>query len=167
LSPIDPGLKGRITASVTVGGIPLTVVAEACTPYAGLGCGLYAIPQAGAGVWIEFEEGDIDRPIYTGCWWREGEVALMLSPDLPPPDPATAPFTVVLRTPLCRLKMNYSTGEMSLESLIPPGTPATPTRVHFSVAGVEITYGPLNSIKMTAAGISFNGIAMQILPGGG
>src|SRR5262249_32667661 len=89
VSPIDLGLKGRITALVTVGGIPLTVVAEACTPYAGPGCGFYAIPPAGAGVWIEFVEGDLDQPVYTGCWWREGEVLAMLSPDLPPPDPAT------------------------------------------------------------------------------
>jgi hypothetical protein len=165
-NPVDTAMMGRITATVTVGGSPLTVVANACTPFAGPGCGFYAIPPQGAGVWIEFEEGDLDRPIYTGCYWREGEIQAMLTPDTPAPSAATAPDTLVLRTPLARLKMNIKTGEMSLESLIPPSTPGTPTAVHFSKTSVEITYGPTSSIKLDASGVSINGTALQVLPGG-
>jgi hypothetical protein len=72
--PVDIGVKGRITATITIGGTPVPVVAEACTPFGGLGSGLYAIPPAGAGVWIEFEEGDLNKPIWTGSWWAEGEL---------------------------------------------------------------------------------------------
>lgn len=38
-------------------------------PYAGPGVGMFAIPPAGAGVWVEFEAGDVSRPIWSGCWW--------------------------------------------------------------------------------------------------
>jgi len=30
--------------------------------------GLFALPSVGAGVWIEFEHGDPDYPIWSGCW---------------------------------------------------------------------------------------------------
>jgi uncharacterized protein involved in type VI secretion and phage assembly len=38
-------------------------------PYSGPGEGLWTIPPVGAGVWIEFEAGDVSRPIWSGCWW--------------------------------------------------------------------------------------------------
>lgn len=44
-----------------------------CVPYAGPDVGLVFLPEPGAGVWIEFEGGDVSYPIWTGCYWREGE----------------------------------------------------------------------------------------------
>jgi uncharacterized protein involved in type VI secretion and phage assembly len=43
-------------------------------PYAGKGSGLFTVPPAGAGVWIEFEAGDVSRPIWSGCWWGENHL---------------------------------------------------------------------------------------------
>ena len=45
----------------------------ACFPYAGPGVGLVFLPEEGAGVWIEFEGGDVSQPIWTGCYLRAGE----------------------------------------------------------------------------------------------
>jgi uncharacterized protein involved in type VI secretion and phage assembly len=45
-----------------------------CVPYAGDGVGFAFIPEVGAGVWIEFEGGDVSYPIWTGCYWRAGEL---------------------------------------------------------------------------------------------
>lgn len=151
-SPVDPLFKGRVQVIITVGGPPLLVWAEACTPFAGPGVGFYAIPPTGAGVWIEFEEGDLDKPIWTGCWWRAGEVLTMLSPDLPPPDPATSPTMVVLRTLTTRLKLDTLTGTAILESLLPPATPATPTQVKIGPLGVEVKCG-INTLRVTPLGI--------------
>ncbi|HHV62130.1 MAG TPA: hypothetical protein GXX51_05770 [Firmicutes bacterium] len=40
-----------------------------CEPYGGLGeTGFTMVPEVGAGVWIEFEGGDVDYPIWSGCW---------------------------------------------------------------------------------------------------
>jgi hypothetical protein len=167
---VDLGMKGRVTAMVTVGGTVMHVVAEACTPYPGF----YAIPPVGAGVWIEFEEGNLNKPIWTGCWWKEGEVMAMLSPDLPPPDPATAPQTVVLSVasagfpgaiPTARLKLNALTGTATLETVMPPATPALPTQINISPIGVKILHsvgGLQNTIEMTPIGIFLNGEALWV-----
>jgi uncharacterized protein involved in type VI secretion and phage assembly len=45
----------------------------ACVPYAGKEVGFAFLPEVGAGVWIEFEGGDVSYPIWTGCYWRIGE----------------------------------------------------------------------------------------------
>lgn len=42
-------------------------------PYAGDGEGAWTIPKVGAGVWIEFEAGEVSRPIWTGCWWGDNQ----------------------------------------------------------------------------------------------
>jgi uncharacterized protein involved in type VI secretion and phage assembly len=45
-----------------------------CVPYAGPDVGIAFLPESGSGVWIEFEGGDVSYPIWTGGYWREGEV---------------------------------------------------------------------------------------------
>ena len=44
-----------------------------CVPYAGPDVGFAFLPEVGSGVWIEFENGDVSYPIWTGCYWRVGE----------------------------------------------------------------------------------------------
>jgi hypothetical protein len=74
---LDPTQTGRIKAMVpeVLGEVP-SGWALPCQPFAGTGAGLYAVPQPGAGVWIEFEAGDASRPIWSGGWWAAGEVPM-------------------------------------------------------------------------------------------
>ena len=67
----DPSAIGRVKAQVpeVFGPDVVTPWATPCTPYAGPGVGLHAVPPVGAGVWIEFEAGDPSRPIWSGGWW--------------------------------------------------------------------------------------------------
>ena len=51
-----------------------------CVPYAGPGAGFFFIPDAGAAVWIEFEGGDVSYPIWSGCFWRAGELPADAAP---------------------------------------------------------------------------------------
>jgi len=44
-----------------------------CVPYAGPNMGFFVLPEVGAGVWVEFEGGDVSYPIWTGCYWRASE----------------------------------------------------------------------------------------------
>jgi Type VI secretion system/phage-baseplate injector OB domain len=46
---------------------------RACVPYAGAKQGFAFLPEAGTGVWIEFEGGDVSYPIWTGCFWHDNE----------------------------------------------------------------------------------------------
>lgn len=45
--------------------------ARPVVPLAGSGYGCLVLPKKDDGVWIEFEAGDISRPIWTGFWWGE------------------------------------------------------------------------------------------------
>jgi type VI secretion system (T6SS) baseplate-like injector VgrG len=82
----DPLNQGRLQAMVpeVLGEIP-TGWASPCAPYAGPQAGFFAVPQTGAGVWIEFEAGDTSRPIWVGGWWGTAEVPMkpMGVPSLP------------------------------------------------------------------------------------
>jgi hypothetical protein len=73
----DPSNLGRLQANVpeVLGEIP-TGWAIPAAPYAGTGAGFFAVPLVGAGVWIEFEAGDVSRPIWSGAWWAAGEVPM-------------------------------------------------------------------------------------------
>jgi uncharacterized protein involved in type VI secretion and phage assembly len=69
---IDPELRGRIQAIVPdVTSLIPSTWAEACVPIAGgpPPMGVYVVPPIGANVWIEFEQGDPDYPVWTGCMW--------------------------------------------------------------------------------------------------
>jgi Type VI secretion system/phage-baseplate injector OB domain len=68
----DPQNIGRLRAIVPklFKGVA-TPWATPCAPYVGDGEGLFMIPPKGAGVWIEFEEGDLNRPIWSGGWWKD------------------------------------------------------------------------------------------------
>jgi uncharacterized protein involved in type VI secretion and phage assembly len=71
----DPKKLGRIKARIpeVLGGVE-SGFALPCAPYAGNGSGIFAVPPNGAGVWIEFEAGDVSRPIWSGCWWGENQL---------------------------------------------------------------------------------------------
>jgi hypothetical protein len=65
--------RGRLKVQVPSVLGDLEVWAEPCVPYAGDGVGFFAMPPVDAGVWIEFEGGDLSYPIWVGCYWRDDE----------------------------------------------------------------------------------------------
>jgi len=70
LNNIDPLQIGRILVTVPdVLGLAPTSWAMPCVPIAGKQMGTYVVPQVGAGVWIEFEQGNPDYPIWVGGFW--------------------------------------------------------------------------------------------------
>ncbi len=81
----DPLNLGRIQVQVpAIFGEEKTSWALPCTPYAGKQVGFFAIPPIGANVWVEFEGGDPDYPIWVGCFWGEDELpapAKVVDPD--------------------------------------------------------------------------------------
>lgn len=95
-SNLDPELMGRIQVSCpAVPGLRLGW-AMPCVPYAGPGVGWFAIPPIGADVWVEFEGGDPNYPIWAGCFWQAGRIPVADG------DPAVKAFV----TTSCRMEMN-------------------------------------------------------------
>ncbi len=71
----DPENLGRIVAQVPeVYGELNSPWAMPSVPFAGKNHGLVVLPEVDDGVWIEFEAGDISRPIWSGCWWASDEM---------------------------------------------------------------------------------------------
>lgn len=67
---IDPMQIGRLLVMVPdVSALLPSSWAMPCVPLAGKQMGTFMVPQIGSGVWIEFEQGDPDYPIWTGCFW--------------------------------------------------------------------------------------------------
>ena len=79
----DPNNLGRVKAKVPrlLGDVELGW-ALPCLPYGGTTEeGFFAIPDTGAGVWIEFEAGDLAYPVWSGSWWGDSEVPESATPD--------------------------------------------------------------------------------------
>ena len=66
---VDPENRGRIQvmAPGVMGENPNW--AMPCLPVAGIQMGTYVVPSIGANVWVEFEEGNPGKPIWSGCFW--------------------------------------------------------------------------------------------------
>jgi hypothetical protein len=69
----DPENIGRLLVTVpSVLGDQVAVWAFPCVPYGGMpNQGFLFIPDVRAGVWIEFEEGDPEFPIWVGTFWSK------------------------------------------------------------------------------------------------
>jgi len=85
---LDPEQRGRIQAIVpAVSNVVPTSWAMPCVPMAGKQQGTFMGPQMGAGVWIEFEGGDPDKPIWAGGFWgitAEVPPLALVPPPIPP-----------------------------------------------------------------------------------
>ena len=67
---VDPLSLGRIQVLVPdVSGLVPSSWAMPCMPVTGPQSGVYVVPPIGAGVWVEFEQGDPDYPIWVGGFW--------------------------------------------------------------------------------------------------
>ncbi|MBV9158007.1 MAG: baseplate assembly protein [Acidobacteriaceae bacterium] len=123
---IDPEQIGRVLVQVpdVLGEIPSSW-ALPCVPAAGIQAGCFVVPPIGSQVWIEFEQGDPDYPIWTGGFWglvAEVPVFATAPPAIPPGQ------NIVLQT----------TGQNMLLISDAPPTPVTGGIVLKSVSGAMI-----------------------------
>jgi len=66
----DPMKMGRLSVQVPdVSNVLPSTWAMPSAPFAGVQSGSVAVPPVGASVWVEFEQGDSDYPIWSGCFW--------------------------------------------------------------------------------------------------
>jgi Type VI secretion system/phage-baseplate injector OB domain len=150
---VDVMFMGRIQVSVpAVLGPGRLSWALPCAPGAGPGAGLFLIPPQGANVWVEFEGGDPDYPIYSGGFWGPGEA---------PASPAV-PQMAVLKTESVSLTINNlpGAGGFTLE-VSPPAVPA-PMKLVCDANGIELSHGP-SSVKLTLSGVNVNNGALEVI----
>lgn len=96
INNVDPMQIGRVQVMAPdVSNVMLSSWAMPCVPVAGINMGLFTVPLIGAGVWVEFEQGDPDYPIWVGGFWGMAAEVPMLSHMVPPAVPG-----ITLQTPL-------------------------------------------------------------------
>jgi uncharacterized protein involved in type VI secretion and phage assembly len=79
----DPESMLRIRATVpALFGDTVCGWALPCVPFAGDGRGMFFLPEVADSVWIEFEAGDPSHPIWSGCFWRVGELPSDAAPQV-------------------------------------------------------------------------------------
>ena len=150
---IDPLFLGRLQVSApAVLGDSTLSWAVPCVPYAGSGVGLFLIPPTGAHVWVEFEGGDPDYPIWSGCFWDIGEV---------PAVPAI-PQMKVLKTDGVTITLSDLPGAGGLTIEVNPPVVATPLKLVFNATGIEISNAAA-SVKLTPASVSINNGALEVI----
>jgi uncharacterized protein involved in type VI secretion and phage assembly len=85
LSNIDPMQQGRLQVQVpNVAGVGAVNWAMPCVPVAGIQNGMVALPEPGAGVWVEFEQGNPELPVWVGCFWGSAAEVPALARATPP-----------------------------------------------------------------------------------
>lgn len=154
---LDPLQLGRIQAMVPdVFGLSVSSWAMPCVPIAGKQQGMFVLPQIGAGVWIEFEQGEQDYPIWVGCFWGiAAEVpALALAPPPPPPGQNIVIQTTGQNT-LLLSDVPGPTGGIMLKT-------TTGAMILMNDVGVTVTNGKGASIMMNGPAITITGTPVNI-----
>jgi uncharacterized protein involved in type VI secretion and phage assembly len=96
LNNVDPLQQGRLLVQVTdVSGLAPSTWAMPCVPVGGFQSGMVALPAIGSGVWVEFEQGDADHPVWVGSFWGSAAEMPALALATPPGMPS-----ITLQTPL-------------------------------------------------------------------
>jgi hypothetical protein len=166
---IDLEQRGRIIALVPdVLGLTPSNWALPCVPFAGIQTGTFMVPPIGAKVWMEFEQGDPDYPIWVGGFWgsaAEAPVAA-LTPTAPPGQ------NIVLQTALQHLLMVSDAPPVPMLAPVPaPAPPGTggivlrsPTGAMIVVndAGIFINNGKGASVELVGVSVAINKLALVV-----
>ena len=143
----DPSNLGRIRARVAdVYGEEESGWAMPSVPYAGNNVGLFLIPPTNASVWIEFEHGDPDYPIWSGCFWAENET---------PASPASADKKV-LKTGAGTITLDDTQGSNSITI-----ETTNSLKIKLDQQGIELSNGS-QKIMISSSSVSVNDGALEV-----
>ncbi|MDQ6643433.1 MAG: phage baseplate assembly protein V [Chloroflexota bacterium] len=144
----DPNGLGRLRVKVQdVLGDQESGWALPALPYAGDGVGLYLIPPKDAFVWVEFEHGDPDYPIWTGCFWLSQSTV---------PKEASGPDIKLLKTSIATITIDDSDSGSSIT------IEKNGLKIVMDTNGIEISNGD-NKITLSDTSVSVNGGALEVM----
>jgi uncharacterized protein involved in type VI secretion and phage assembly len=156
INNIDPMQIGRIQAMVPdVSSLIPTSWAMPCLPVGGLQMGMFTVPPISAGVWIEFEQGNPDYPIWTGCFY--GTVADVPTLALTAPAPISAiTLQTMLQNGLIISDVPGPTGGILIKS-------TTGAMIMVNDTGITITNGKGAIITMIGNIVDINAGALTVI----
>jgi uncharacterized protein involved in type VI secretion and phage assembly len=153
---IDPLQIGRIQIIVPdVAGFLPSTWAMPCLPLAGINNGMFTVPMIGSGVWVEFERGDPDYPIWVGGYWGSAAEVPLLAHAVPP-----GVNGITLQTPLKNglviSDLPGPTGGILMQT-------ATGAMISVSDTGIIISNGKGAVISMTGPTVDVNLGALTVI----
>jgi uncharacterized protein involved in type VI secretion and phage assembly len=155
LNNVDPMQTNRIMVQVPeVLGPSISTWALPCVPFAGTQTGCFYFPPIGAAVWIEFEGGDSDFPIWVGGFWANaGEVpALALAG---PPGVQRFVLSLLAQTTLVVSDVPGPTGGFLLKT-------AAGAMLMINETGITISNGQGATITLTGPTVTINAGALTV-----
>jgi hypothetical protein len=156
INNVDPMQIGRIQAMVPdVAGFVPSTWAMPCLPLAGINNGVFTVPMIGSGVWIEFERGNPDYPVWVGGYWGTPAEVPVLARMVPPAVPG-----ITLQTPLKNgvviSDVPGPTGGILIQT-------ATGAMISVSDVGIIISNGKGAIINMTGPTVDVNLGALTVI----
>jgi uncharacterized protein involved in type VI secretion and phage assembly len=136
----------RIKANVpsVLGDVP-TGWCMPCVPYAGPQVGMAFLPEVGAGVWIEFEGGDVSYPIWSGCYWRSDEI----------PSDATPTIKTIVTKAGSKVLLDDDGSTITISD-------DSQNEVKLASDGISLTRGA-NSVAVSDSEVNVNDGALEVL----
>jgi uncharacterized protein involved in type VI secretion and phage assembly len=154
---VDPEMTGKLQVEVPdVGGNMLISWALPCLPVGGPNMGIFTVPPIGAGVWVEFERGDPDYPIWTGVFWGIAPEKPVLS-NLVPPGVSGITLQTQLKNGIVISDVPGPTGGIFMQT-------ASGATISISDVGIVISNGKGAVISMMSGNlIDINAGALQVM----
>lgn len=155
INNVDPMQMGRLMVQVPdVSGVLPSTWAMPCVPFAGTQSGFFAVPPIGASVWVEFEQGNSDYPIWSGCFWGS-------SAEVPP--------TALAAPPGVQSIVVQSVGQSTLMISDVPGPTggillksSTGAMIAINTTGITISNGQGATITLTGPTVTVNEGALAV-----
>jgi hypothetical protein len=136
----DPLHLGRVQVQVpAIFGEGRHSWAMPCTPYAGRDIGLFMVPPLDTNIWVEFEGGDPDYPIWSGCFWGDGELPVAAQVEKPEE-------VQVFRTEGVTLTVSRQENQQGITLEVDRPVVDEPLKLIYNPAGIEFNHNN----KMTA-----------------
>jgi uncharacterized protein involved in type VI secretion and phage assembly len=155
LNNVDPMQMGRLMAMVPdVLGLTPSTWAMPCAPVAGLQTGVFSVPPIGSGVWMEFEQGDADYPIWVGSYWGSAAEVPALAKTVPPAINGLA-IQTTLQNGLVISDLPGPTGGIMLKS-------ASGASLIVNDTGIYLQNGKGASITMVGPSVTVNQGALVV-----
>lgn len=155
INNVDPMQIGRVQVIVPdVSSLLPSSWAMPCVPVGGFLMGMFAVPPIGAGVWVEFEQGDPDYPVWTGCFWGTAAEVPALAMTAPPPISGIT-LQTTLQNGIIISDLPGPTGGIMLKS-------TTGATIIVNDTGIYIQNGKGASIVMSGPTVTVNNGALVV-----
>ena len=156
LNNIDPMQMARVQVQVPdVLGLGISSWAMPCVPFAGQQSGMFVLPQIGAGVWVEFEQGNQDYPIWVGGFWGSAAEVPALALAALPVSPSRG-LPTGNQTGLTISDLPGPTGGILLKTL-------TGAMISINEIGITISNGQGATIMLNGPAVNINQGALTVI----